>query len=77
MSSGDTVRNSLPYTSLMRRNTPSYRLMLGRRVVHTIAKAFTQPGHDPSYQNTIFAERAVGRHPGTLRLRIYPRRLHE
>jgi hypothetical protein len=41
----------------MRRNTPSYRLMLGRRVVHTIAKAFTQPGHDPSYQNRIFAER--------------------
>ncbi len=36
---------------------PFYRVMLGRRVVHTIAKAFTQPGHDLSYRNTIFAER--------------------
>jgi len=36
---------------------PFYRVMLGRRVVETIAKAFTQPGHDLSYQNTIFAER--------------------
>ena len=36
---------------------PFYRVMLGRRVVHTIAKAFTQPSHDLSYQNTIFAER--------------------
>ena len=35
---------------------PFYRVMLGRRVVHTIAKAFTQPSHDLSYQNTIFAE---------------------
>ena len=36
---------------------PFYRVMLGRRVVETIAKAFTQPGHNLSYQNTIFAER--------------------
>ena len=36
---------------------PFYRVMLGRRVVHTIAKAFTQPDHDLSYRNTIFAER--------------------
>jgi len=36
---------------------PFYRVMLGRRVVHTIGVAFTQPGHDLSYQNTIFAER--------------------
>ena len=36
---------------------PFYRVMLGRRVVHTIAKAFTQPGHDLSYEHTIFAER--------------------
>ena len=36
---------------------PFYRVMLGRRVVHAIAEAFTQPGHDLSYQNTIFAER--------------------
>jgi len=36
---------------------PFYRVMLGRQVVHTIAKAFTQRGHDLSSQNTIFAER--------------------
>ena len=36
---------------------PFYRVMLGRRAVHTIAKAFTQPGHDLSYENRIFAER--------------------
>jgi hypothetical protein len=30
---------------------------IGRRVVHTVAKAFTQPGHALSYQHTIFAER--------------------
>jgi ribosomal protein S18 acetylase RimI-like enzyme len=36
---------------------PFYRVMLGRRVVEIIGKAFTQPGHDLSYQNTIFAER--------------------
>ena len=35
---------------------PFYRVMLGRRVVRTIATAFVQPGHDLSYQNTIFAE---------------------
>ena len=37
---------------------PFYRVMLGRRVVETIAKAFTQPGHNLCYQNTIFAERS-------------------
>ena len=37
---------------------PFYRVMLGRRVVESIGRAFTQPGHDLSYQNTIFAERA-------------------
>jgi ribosomal protein S18 acetylase RimI-like enzyme len=36
---------------------PFYRVMLGRRVVDIIAKAFTQRDHDLSYQNTIFAER--------------------
>ena len=36
---------------------PFYRVMLGRRVVEIIGRAFTQPGHDLSYQNTIFAER--------------------
>jgi ribosomal protein S18 acetylase RimI-like enzyme len=36
---------------------PFYRVMLGRRVVEIIGKAFTQPDHDLSYQNTIFAER--------------------
>ena len=36
---------------------PFYRVMLGRRVVEIIARAFTQPGHDLSYRNTIFAER--------------------
>jgi len=36
---------------------PFYRVMLGRRVVHTIATAFTQPSHDLSYRNAIFAER--------------------
>lgn len=35
---------------------PFYRVMLGRRVVETIAVAFTQLGHDLSYENTIFAE---------------------
>ncbi len=36
---------------------PFYRIMLGRRVVQTIAKAFTQLGHDLCYRNTILAER--------------------
>jgi ribosomal protein S18 acetylase RimI-like enzyme len=36
---------------------PFYRVMLGRRVVQTLAEAFTQPDHDLSYRNTIFAER--------------------
>jgi len=36
---------------------PFYRVMLGRRVVDIIGKSFTQPGHDLSYRNTIFAER--------------------
>ena len=31
--------------------------MLGRRSVDIIAKAFTQPAHDLSYQNVTFAER--------------------
>jgi len=35
---------------------PFYRVMLGRRVVEIIGRAFTQPGHDLSYQHTIFAE---------------------
>jgi len=35
---------------------PFYRVMLGRQVVRTIATAFLQPGHDLSYENTIFAE---------------------
>jgi ribosomal protein S18 acetylase RimI-like enzyme len=37
---------------------PFYRVMLGRRVVKIIGRAFTQPGHDLSYRNTVFAERA-------------------
>jgi ribosomal protein S18 acetylase RimI-like enzyme len=36
---------------------PFYRVMLGRRVVEIIGRAFMQPGHDLSCQNTIFAER--------------------
>jgi ribosomal protein S18 acetylase RimI-like enzyme len=36
---------------------PFYRVMLGRRVVEIIGRAYTQPGHDLSYRNTIFAER--------------------
>ena len=35
---------------------PFYRVMLGRRVVEIIGRAFTRPSHDLSYQNTIFAE---------------------
>jgi len=54
---------------------PFYRVMLGRRVVEIIAKAFPQPGHDLSYQNTIFAECNVGRHLETLRRKVRPRRL--
>jgi len=34
-----------------------FRLMLGRRAGHIIAKAFADPGHDLSYQNVTFAER--------------------
>ena len=34
-----------------------FRFMLGRRARHIIAAAFTQPGHDLSYQNVTFAER--------------------
>jgi len=34
-----------------------FRFMLGRRSVDIIATAFTQPGHDLSYQNVTFAER--------------------
>ena len=34
-----------------------FRLMLGRRVADIIATAYTQPGHDLSYQNVTFAER--------------------
>ena len=34
-----------------------FRLWLGRRAVHIIATAFTQPDHDLSYQNVTFAER--------------------
>jgi ribosomal protein S18 acetylase RimI-like enzyme len=34
-----------------------FRFMLGRRAVDIIAKAFTQPDHDLSYQNVTFAER--------------------
>ncbi len=33
------------------------RLMFGRRFAGIIATAFTQPGHDLSYQNVTFAER--------------------
>ncbi len=33
------------------------RLMFGRRFEYIIATAFTQPGHDLSYQNVTFAER--------------------
>jgi ribosomal protein S18 acetylase RimI-like enzyme len=36
---------------------PFYRVMLGRRVVQTIAGAFLQPSHDLCYQNTLLAER--------------------
>jgi ribosomal protein S18 acetylase RimI-like enzyme len=34
-----------------------FRFMLGRRVGHIIAIAFTQPDHDLSYQNVTFAVR--------------------
>ena len=34
-----------------------FRFWLGRRAVHIIATAFTQPDHDLSYQNVTFAER--------------------
>ena len=34
-----------------------FRLMLGRRVVEIVATAYTQPGHDLSYENITFAER--------------------
>jgi ribosomal protein S18 acetylase RimI-like enzyme len=33
-----------------------FRFMLGRRARHIIAKAFTQPNHDLSYENVTFAE---------------------
>ena len=33
-----------------------FRFMLGRRVADIIAAAYTQPGHDFSYQNVTFAE---------------------
>ena len=33
-----------------------FRFMLGRRVADIIATAYTQPGHDFSYQNVTFAE---------------------
>ena len=35
---------------------PFFRLMLGRRVVDIVARAYTQPDHDFSYQNATFAE---------------------
>jgi ribosomal protein S18 acetylase RimI-like enzyme len=34
-----------------------FRFMLGRRVVEIVATAYTQPGHDLSYENITFAER--------------------
>ena len=34
-----------------------FRIMLGRQVSDIIATAYTQPDHDFSYQNVIFAER--------------------
>ena len=34
-----------------------FRFMLGRRSIDIIATAFTQPGHDLSYQNVTFGER--------------------
>jgi ribosomal protein S18 acetylase RimI-like enzyme len=34
-----------------------FRVMLGRNVADIIATAYTQPGHDCSYQNVTFAER--------------------
>jgi hypothetical protein len=59
-----TLRNANPlyeegvvFARYLDEIAPFYRVMLGRRVVHTIAKAFTQRDHDLSYQNTIFAER--------------------
>ena len=33
-----------------------FRLMLGRRAADIVAAAYTQPNHDFSYQNAIFAE---------------------
>ncbi|MBW1717337.1 MAG: hypothetical protein JRJ77_16205, partial [Deltaproteobacteria bacterium] len=33
-----------------------FRFMLGRRAEQIIARAFTQPDHDLSYQNVTFAE---------------------
>ena len=34
-----------------------FRLMLGKRVEQIIARAYTQPAHDLSFQNVTFAER--------------------
>ena len=34
-----------------------FRLMLGRQVADIIATAYTQPDHDLSYENVVFAER--------------------
>ncbi len=34
-----------------------FRVLLGRRVTRVIAKAYTQPGHDFSFQHVTFAER--------------------
>ena len=33
-----------------------FRFMLGRRAADIVATVYTQPNHDFSYQNTIFAE---------------------
>jgi len=62
-----TLRNAQPlyeegvvFARYLDAIAPFYRVMLGRRVVEIIGRAFTQPGHDLSYQHTIFAERDGG-----------------
>lgn len=59
-----TLRNAQPlyeegviFARCLDEIAPFYRVMLGRRVLHAIGRAFTRPGHDLSYRNTIFAER--------------------
>ena len=52
-----TLEEGLVYGAFLDDLAPGFRYTLGRGAVDVVARAYTQPDHDLSYEHTFFAER--------------------